>query len=217
MKDYLTDDELFYVQELLEDFYLIELYDFAILCNYYDAIRIKYTGEWHLWEKIAQFCCCSLFFTFSNLAVVVPKASIIKLDSNCRLHAEGQPALKYEKESMVTGEIFKMYAYHGYILPQKYSSVSPENWQAKWLSKEIDARLRWILAKEIGYDKLSQEFPVAEIRTWDNSTFFSKCTLLKVKSDWWGIFFIKIIFSSIDKINLCLLPHYVTAIRQADL
>lgn len=74
------------------------------------------------------------------------------------------------------------------------------------------------MAKEIGYHKLARTFTVLEIRTWSDrgSNLFHECTLLKIKSDPYGIFFLRVI--SLDKLPtyFCLLPENINSIRDAE-
>ena len=190
-----------------------------MIADYYDAINIEYHGMRLNWEEIAKHLGFTLWWALKDLAVVISKPSVIKLDDNLKLHAEGEPALEYKQESIITDEKLKLYAYHGDILPERYGSTHPTNWQARWLSQEKDPKLKWILTKAIGYHKLAQEFPVLEVRTWYNNNFnlFHKCTLLRVKNNSHGIFFLKIISFDKNKTYFCLLPEDIFSIRQAEI
>lgn len=217
-KNYLSDSEWFYFQHILS-YSPINYYDNAIIADYYNAINIRYHGTSRNWEEITNCLGFGLWWASRDLAVVTSKPSVIKLDNNLKLHAKGVPALEYNQESVITDEKIKIYVYHENILPEKYGSVHPTDWQAQWLSKEKDSNLKWILAKEIGYHKLTQEFSVSEIKTWsdNNLKLFHKCTLLRVQNNSHGIFFIKIISFNQDKTYFCLLPKDIFLVRQAEI
>lgn len=72
---------------------------------------------------------------------------------------------------------------------------------------------------KIGYQKLPKEFPISEVRTWNNSIYklFDKCTLLRVKSYGDGIFFLKIVSADQEKVYICLLPEKIYLIREAEI
>lgn len=65
---------------------------YLALSSFYHSIGIdcsEFKGYW----ATAQYC--GLWWAFVNVAVVVPKPSIMNLDSEYRLYAEGKPALVY--------------------------------------------------------------------------------------------------------------------------
>lgn len=217
-ENYLLDRELFYFQHIL-GYTPIDYYDNARVADYYDAINIKYHGVNRNWAEIAEQLGFSYWWALKDLVVATTKPSVIKLDDDLKLHSKGEVAFAYDQESSITDEKIKLYAYHGNILPEKYGLVHPINWQAKWLYQEKDIKLRWILARLIGYHKLSQEFFVSEIKTWNNNNLnlFHECTLLKVQNNPHGIFFIKIISFDQDKTYFCLLPEDIFLVRQAEI
>jgi hypothetical protein len=66
--------------------------------------RSEFKGYWSAAKH------CGLWWAFYDVAVVTPKPSIIRLDSEYRLHAEGNPAIVYQG--------FESYAHHGkFIAP----------------------------------------------------------------------------------------------------
>ena len=214
LKNHLSEEEFFYLQDFHNS--PVNRYKDIITWNYYQDIGIA-SGGWQVWQEIAQSC--GVWWSLDKFALVTPKPSVIKLDDDCQLHAEGEPAFAYNHKSVTTGQEFKIYACHGNILPEKYGSIHPQQWQCKWLSEEQEPKLRWMLAKKIGYQKLAKEFPVSEVRTWKNSVYnlFYECTLLKVKSDAYGIFFLEIIAADQDKTYSCLLPENIFLIREAEI
>ena len=76
--------------------------------SFYHALGIdcyKFKGYWLAAKH------CGLWWAFYDVAVVIPQPSIIRLNSEYRLHAEGKPALVYRG--------FESYAHHGrYIKPE---------------------------------------------------------------------------------------------------
>lgn len=77
--------------------------------SFYHGLGIdccKFKGYW----LAAKYC--GLWWAFYDVAVVTPKPSIVRLDSEYKLHAEGKPAIVYQN--------FESYAHHGrYIKPEK--------------------------------------------------------------------------------------------------
>lgn len=62
-------------------------------------------------------------------------------------------------------------------MPEKYGSVSPQQWRSQWLLSEEDPELRQILTQEIGYKRISQELPAIQL---DNCQDY---TLLKIDAE----------------------------------
>ena len=103
-----------------------------------------------LWE-CAQWC--DWFIPFKDICIISQKAKWIKTKANSRgvqvIHAEGEPAIYYCDD-------FKIYAYEGVRLPEKYGSLHPRNWDPKWIDEETNADIRTALLKGIGYDRWIQ-------------------------------------------------------------
>ncbi|MDB9514428.1 hypothetical protein PN499_24825 [Kamptonema animale CS-326] len=106
---------------------------------------------------------------FKDVAVAIPKPSVIRLDDRGRLHGEGVPAVVYKG--------FNVYAYHGVRLPEKYGSIHPEKWQSQWLLEEDNAELKRVLIQGIGYDRICQELRAIELDSWQ------EYTLLRIDSN----------------------------------
>ena len=100
-KIYLARREVF---EELEDFEVHEMHDTYYLAAtfFFHQVGIdcsKFIGYW----DAAKYC--GLWWAFYDIAVVVPKPSIICLDDEYKLHGEGEPAIVYKG--------FELYAHHG--------------------------------------------------------------------------------------------------------
>ena len=84
-----------------------DIYDLAA-ADFYHQIgydRSEFRGYW----QAAKYC--GLWWAGYDVAVVTPKPSVIRLDSEYRLHAEDKPALVYKG--------FELYAHHGQYIDSK--------------------------------------------------------------------------------------------------
>ena len=110
-------------------------------------------------------------FPFEKVCVVCDRPTKLSLDSQDRLHAEGEPAIQFA-DGWHTG-----YYYHGVKLPEKYGKLHPHQWQAQWILEEDNAELRRILIQGIGYARICQELQATELDFWQ------EYTLLKLDAD----------------------------------
>ncbi len=78
------------------------------------------------------------------------------LDSENRLHAEGEPAIQF-------ADGYGLYYYRGVALPEKYGKVHPNQWQARWLLEEKNTELRRILIQTIGYNRICDELKAIQL------------------------------------------------------
>ena len=81
-------------EEIVEDNQVIAMHDifYLALSSFCDAIGIdcpEFKGYWAAAKH------CGLWWTFVDVAVVIPKPSVMNLDSEYRLYAEEKPALVY--------------------------------------------------------------------------------------------------------------------------
>ncbi len=171
-----------------------------IYYNYLNAIGIDCSPLKGLWAAAQH---CGWWWAFENLAIVTPKPSAIRLDSEGRLHAEGEPAVAYEG--------FQIYAHHGVRLPEKYGAVSPENWQARWLLEEKNAEIRRVLIQGIGYDRLCREIQATELDS------YREYTLLKIDSpvDVEPIYLLKMTCPSTEHLHVLRVPPDVQSALEA--
>ncbi len=111
---------------------------------------------------------CGWIFPFENICLLCDRPRKLSLDEQQRLHAEGEPALRF-------ADGYNFYAYHGVDLPKKYSKLHPNQWQAQWLLEETNTELRRVLIQGIGYERICQELKPVVVDTW------SEYTLLKIE------------------------------------
>lgn len=133
---------------------------------YFQAIGVKCPKIEGL---IATAKHCGFWWAFDKVAVATPKPLKINLDSNCKLHALSEAAVRYKG--------FNVYAYHGTVIPPEYGTVHPTQWQAKWLLEETNAELRRVLIQGIGYTRLIEELKAVELDSWHGYV------LLKIDAD----------------------------------
>ncbi|MDF0555227.1 DUF6745 domain-containing protein [Kamptonema sp. UHCC 0994] len=140
---------------------------------------------------------------FKDVAVAIPKPSVIHLDNRGRLHAEGVPAVAYQG--------FNVYAYHGVRLPEKYGILHPEKWQSQWLLEEDNAELKRVLIQGIGYDRICQELQAVELDSWQ------EYTLLRIDSniDVEPIYLLKMTCPSTGYIHALRVPPDMATARDA--
>ncbi|WP_293149564.1 MULTISPECIES: leucine-rich repeat domain-containing protein [unclassified Microcoleus] len=113
---------------------------------------------------------CDWIFAFENVCYVCSRPTKLSLDSEYRLHAEGESALEFN-------DGYKLYSYHGVNLPEKYGQVHPNQWEATWILEEENAELRRVLIQGIGYARICQELQATELDIWQ------EYTLLRIDSD----------------------------------
>lgn len=102
-------------------------------------------GLWSLAEE------ASCYWLTEKCAMVVPNPSVISLNSESQLHGNGKPAIVYQG--------FSYYAFNGIRLPKKYGGIPTEEWQVAWLIEETDSKLKKVLFKGIGYERICKEIP----------------------------------------------------------
>jgi hypothetical protein len=167
---------------------------------YFNAIGIEIPKLKGWWETAKH---CGWWWSFEKIAIVTPKPSAIRFDADGELHGEGLPAIAYEG--------FNIYAYHGVVLPEKYSQVHPNQWQAQWLLEENNAELRRVLIQGIGYEKITYELQAIELDAW------KEYTLLKIANDVdiEPIVLLKMTCPSTGFIHILRVPPDVTSAREA--
>ena len=146
---------------------------------------------------------CGWWWPFKDVAVAIPKPSVIRLDDRGRLHGEGVPAVAYQG--------FNVYAYHGVRLPEKYGILHPEKWQSQWLLEEDNAELKRVLIQGIGYDRICQELQAIELDSWQ------EYTLLRIDSniDVEPIYLLKMTCPSTGYIHALRVPPDMATARDA--
>lgn len=127
--------------------------------------ELNYPPQKKMWAALQGLTKhCGWIFAVKDICVVCDRPVVINLDDNGVLHnPDGEPAIEYS-------DGFKLYTYHGVVLPEKYGTVPSNQWQAQWVIEESEKRLQTLLMKVIGAVRLSQELAVEEIKTVEDYT-----------------------------------------------
>ncbi|OUL20862.1 hypothetical protein BV378_28635 [Nostoc sp. RF31YmG] len=144
-------------------------------------------------------------FTFEKVCIVCDRPRKISLDTENRLHAEGEPVIVFS-DGWHTG-----YYYHGVKLPEKYGKLHPHEWQAQWLLEEDNAELRRVLIQAIGYDRICEQLQAQVIDSWQ------EYTLLRIDADVdvEPIHLLKMTCPSTAKIHTLRVPPQINSARVA--
>ncbi|MDZ7957316.1 MAG: hypothetical protein RMY34_05335 [Aulosira sp. DedQUE10] len=148
---------------------------------------------------------CGWIFPYEKICIVCDRPRKISLDTENRLHAEGEPAIQFS-DGWHTG-----YYYHGVKLPEKYGKLQPHEWQAQWLLTEDNAELRRVLIQGIGYDRMCEQLKAQVIDSWQ------KYTLLRIDADVdvEPIHILKMTCPSTGKIHTLRVPPEINSARVA--
>ena len=117
--------------------------------------------EWEIFQSLIKEC--GWIFAFEKTCLVCDRPSILYLDSENRLHAEGYPAIEFE-------DGYKLYAYHGVTVPKKYGNLPPRKWKPEWLLAEQNSELRRVLIQGIGYSRICQALQTIALDSWREYT-----------------------------------------------
>jgi internalin A len=148
---------------------------------------------------------CGWIFMFHNVCYVCSRPTKLSLDSEYRLHAEGEAAIAF-------ADGYSLYFHHGVILPEKYGQIHPDLWQAQWLLEERNAELKRILIQKIGYDRICQQLQAVELDSWQ------EYTLLKIdNADVEPIYLLKMTCPSTGHIHALRVPPDVRSSSRASL
>ncbi len=109
---------------------------------------------------------CGWIFAFEDVCGVCDRPSKLSLDSEDRLHAEGESAIEF-------ADGYKLYSYHGVTLPEKYGQIHSNQWEARWILEEKNAEVRRALIQGIGYDRICQQLQAVELDSWQEYTLLS--------------------------------------------
>ncbi|MGK7898059.1 MAG: DUF6745 domain-containing protein [Xenococcus sp. (in: cyanobacteria)] len=159
-------------------------------------------------QKLAAFYSlvreCGWIFLFDKTCYICDRPSHISRDERNFYHGEGEMAISYS-------DGYGIYAHHGVILPEKYGSVHPHQWQAKWLLEEKNAELRRVLIQGIGYGRLCAELAATELDSW------REYTLLKIDNsiDVEPIHLLKMLCPSTGYIHATRVPPNIQSAREA--
>ena len=133
--------------------------EFAIHCTWLDFAFsvLGYPCKSKCWQALQQLVQnCGWIFAVGNTCIICDRPTKILFDENKQLHAEGESALEY-------ADGFAIYVYHGVILPEKYRTIHPNQWQPEWFLSEENRQIQKILIQGIGIDRLCQQLSLIEI------------------------------------------------------
>ncbi|MBD2203419.1 leucine-rich repeat domain-containing protein [Calothrix sp. FACHB-1219] len=162
--------------------------------------------EKEAWQCLNQlFENCGWIFPGEKVCALCDRPRKISLDTDNRLHAEGEPAIEFA-DSGHPG-----YYYHGVKLPEKYGKLHPQQWEAQWLLEEDNAELRRILIQGIGYDRICEQLQAQVIDFWQ------EYTLLRIDADVdvEPIHLLKMTCPSTAKIHTLRVPPLINSARVA--
>ncbi|MEG4089399.1 DUF6745 domain-containing protein [Microcoleus sp. Pol12B4] len=149
---------------------------------------------------------CGWIYPFEKKCFVCDRPIQLHFDSECLLHAEGQPAVEFADK-------FSVYSYRGVRLPETIGQVPPQSWQASWLLTEQNAEVRRVLIQAIGYPRICQELQATELDTWQ------EYTLLKIDNniDIEPIYLLKMTCPSTGHLHALRVPPKVRSSSRASL
>ena len=146
---------------------------------------------------------CGWIFAFEDVCCVCDRPSKLSLDSEDRLHAEGESAIEF-------ADGYKLYSYHGVTLPEKYGQIHPNQWEARWILEEENAEVRRALIQGIGYARICSQLQAAELDSWQ------EYTLLKIdNADVEPIYLLKMTCPSTGHIHALRVPPDVESAQEA--
>ncbi|MEC5030607.1 MAG: hypothetical protein SAL07_11885, partial [Oscillatoria sp. PMC 1051.18] len=130
----------------------------AVFAYYFSVIEP--TCKHWLADILEQLCLnCGWIYPYKNICLICDRPRLLSFDNQHLLHAESTPAIEF-------ADGFKVYAYHGVTLPEKYGKISPNLWKSKWLLEEDNAELRRVLIQGIGYERICQELQAICLDSW---------------------------------------------------
>ena len=169
---FLLIDNIITQEQIIRQIYLIQTYQSLLKIPLDEKTQKWYDCLNQLFEH------CGWFIPFEDVCIVCVKRSSTEgnrpskfsLDSESRLHAEGEAAIQF-------ADGYGLYYYHGIALPEKYGKVHPNQWQARWLLSENNAELRRILIQTIGYNRICDELQAIQLDS------FREYDLIKIDAD----------------------------------
>ena len=158
--------------------------------------------KWEVFASVVKEC--GWIFSADDICLVCDRPRSLSLDSENRLHAEGEPAIRFT-------DGYSVYAHHGVILPEKYGQIYPNKWQAEWLLEENNAELRRVLIQGIGYARICQDLHAVELDS------LAEYTLLRIDSnvDVEPIYLLKMTCPSTGYIHAMRVPPNARSAREA--
>lgn len=99
---------------------------------------------WNIFKEV--LINCGLIAAYQEVCVICDRPTKLFFDEQNLLHAEGKPAVEY-------ADGYKLYAYHGVAIPEKYGTVKLGEWKSEWLLTEENIYLKQILLEVIGINE----------------------------------------------------------------
>ncbi|MGB3649782.1 MAG: leucine-rich repeat domain-containing protein [Rivularia sp. (in: cyanobacteria)] len=193
-------------QDIIHQIYLIEVYQSLLNISLDEKTQQWYDCLNQLFEH------CGWFIPFEDVCIVCVKRSSTEgnrpskfsLDSETRLHAEGEAAIQF-------ADGYGLYYYHGVALPEKYGKVHPDRWQAICLLEEKNTELRRILIQAIGYNRICKELKAIQLDS------FREYMLIKIDavSNVEPIVLLKMICPSTGYTHVLRVPPNMESAREA--
>ncbi len=203
---YITVENIITPEQILRQIYLIEVYQSLLKIPLDEKTQQWYDCLNQLFEH------CGWFIPFEDVCIVCVKRSSTEgnrpskfsLDSETRLHAEGEAAIQF-------ADGYGLYYYHGVALPEKYGKVHPDRWQARWLLEEKNTELRRILIQAIGYNRICEELQAIQLDS------FREYMLIKIDavSNVEPIVLLKMICPSTGYTHVLRVPPNMESAREA--
>ena len=140
--------------------------DYGCLFDYcISVLKWEYDRkEWEALQLLIKNCGCLL--AYERICFVCDRPTKLFLDSENLLHKEGEAAIEF-------ADGYKLYAYHGVTIPEKYGFFHPSEWQPQWLLQEKNAEIKKVLIQGIGYERICQELKAVELNSWREYTLLT--------------------------------------------
>ncbi|MEM7594185.1 MAG: hypothetical protein AAF383_22180 [Cyanobacteria bacterium P01_A01_bin.83] len=159
-----------------------------------DELSDRVLEIWNFFQIVVNNC--SQIFFYENICIVYEKLKILSVDDRGLLHNDGQPALEFADGT-------KIYACHGYTIPEQYGKIPLDRWQVSWLL-EVDLYFRDILISGIGEARICQELKIKEkINQVGVLTTQQTALISQYRKKWQNI------ITSTGKLNVDLVAEYI--------
>lgn len=104
--------------------------------------------KWQAFESLVKNC--GWIFPWEKTCFVCDRPIKLCFDTQRLLHAEAEPAILF-------ADGFSVYAYRGIVIPEKYGSLRPSQWQTQWILEEGDLEVKRALIQGIGKLRIRRE------------------------------------------------------------
>ncbi|OUL37602.1 hypothetical protein BV372_01185 [Nostoc sp. T09] len=173
-------------------------------------LRFYKHSTWDIYQNILKNC--GRIYTYQEACLICDRPTKLSFNNQNRLHAEGEPALEY-------ADGFKVYAYEGVRLPEKYGKVFVNQWQATWLLEERNAELRRVLIQGIGYKRICEELGAIELDSWQEYTLLRIDNYQEINrrgsTSLESMCLLKMICPSTGNIHILRVPPNIASAREA--